>query len=86
MQCAGGSSKIEVIQEALRGSRTLPKETMEALGIKEEKTHFVLIDFLDNHDERLERMALQRLEHYKKQGWKIKLVESSEEIDWTDYK
>lgn len=86
MQCAGGSSKIEVIQEALRGSRTLPAELMEKLNIKEPKTHFVLIDFLDNHDERLERMAQTRMAHYKSQGWKIKIVDAVDDIDWNDYK
>lgn len=86
IQAAGGSSKIEVIQEALRGSRTLSKAQMTELGIKDEKTHFVLIDFVDNHDERLARMANARKEHYKSQGWKIKTVQSVDDIDWYDYK
>ena len=85
VQAAGGSSKIEVIQEALRGSRTLPKGRMEELGITEEKTHFVLIDFLDNHDDRLEDMARKRMAHYEKEGWKIKIVDKVEDIDWYDY-
>lgn len=86
IQAAGGASKIEVIQEALRGSRTLPEELKTRLGIKEDKTHFVVVDFLDNHDERLARMAQTRMEHYKSQGWKIKVVESVDELDWYDYK
>ncbi len=85
IQASSGSSKIEVIQEALRGSRTLSIEDKERLDIKENKTHFVLIDFLDNHDERLNKMALTRMEHYKQQGWKVKLVDSTNEIDWNDY-
>lgn len=85
IQAAGGSSKIEVIQEALRGSRILTEESMTALGIEEEKTHFVLIDFLDNHDERLNNMALKRMEHYKSQGWNIKQVNSLDEIDWKKF-
>ena len=86
IQAAGGSSKIEVIQEALRGSRTLPEARMKELGITEEKTHFVLIDFLDNHDERLSKMAQTRMAHYTSQGWKIKIVDSVDKIDWYDYK
>lgn len=84
VQAASGSSEIEVIQEALRGSRTLSKERQEALGVKE-KTHFVLIDFLDNHDDTLASMAQKRMEHYRKQGWSIKMVKNPEEIDWYDY-
>lgn len=85
IQGASGSSKIEVIQEALRGSRILTQKDMDRLGITEEKTHFVLIDFLDNHDDRLASMAQKRMEHYKEQGWKVKLVESVSEIDWHDF-
>ena len=85
IQASSGSSKIEVIQEALRGSRILTEEDKERLGIEEDKTHFVLIDFLDNHDDRLNDMALKRMEHYKQQGWKVKVVESINEIDWNDY-
>jgi superfamily II DNA or RNA helicase len=86
VQASGGSSKIEVIQEALRGSRTLPEKRRLELGIKEEKTHFVLIDFLDNHDERLAGMANKRMAYYKEQGWVIRQVDSVEEIDWYNYK
>lgn len=86
IQASGGSSKIEVIQEALRGSRTLPEAHMEKLGIKEPKTHFVLIDFLDNHDDRLARMAQTRMDHYKSQGWKVKIVDGVDQIDWNDFK
>jgi len=83
-QASSGSSKIEVIQEALRGSRTLSAERMEELGIEEPKTHFVLIDFLDNHDERLANLAAKRMQHYEEQGWTIKIVDKVEDIDWRD--
>lgn len=85
VQASGGSSKIEIVQEALRGSRVLPDKRKQELGIIEDKTHFVLIDFLDNHDERLENMARNRMELYKEQGWKIKIVDHPEDIDWYDY-
>jgi superfamily II DNA or RNA helicase len=84
IQASSGSSEIEVIQEALRGSRTLSEERRTALGV-DEKTHFVLIDFLDNHDERLNSMAQKRMGYYRKQGWKIKCVKKPEEIDWYDF-
>ncbi|WP_394998603.1 DEAD/DEAH box helicase [Acinetobacter sp.] len=84
IQASSGSSEIEVIQEALRGSRTLSEERRAALGV-DEKTHFVLIDFLDNHDERLAAMAQKRMVYYRKQGWKVKQVVKPEEIDWYDY-
>jgi superfamily II DNA or RNA helicase len=85
IQASSGSSKIEVIQEALRGSRVLTEADKLRLDIEEDKTHFVLIDFLDNHDERLNDLALKRMEHYKAQGWKIKIVDSVDQIDWYDY-
>lgn len=85
IQASSGSSKIEVIQEALRGSRTLPEARMKELGIEEPKTHFVLIDFLDNHDDKLANLAQKRMVHYREQGWKIKVVDSIEEIDWKDF-
>ena len=84
VQAASGSSEIEVIQEALRGSRTLSKERGEALGV-DEKTHFVLIDFLDGHDPTLANMAQKRMNYYRKQGWKIKVVKKPEDIDWYDF-
>lgn len=82
IQGAGGASKIEVIQEALRGSRVLKPERKEELGIEEDKTHFVLIDFLDNHSETLQRMAEQRIAYYEEQGWEVRRIESPEQIDW----
>lgn len=85
IQAASGSSEIEVIQEALRGSRTLSDERRKELGV-EEKTHFVLIDFLDNHDDTLAGMAQKRMQYYKKQGWTIKIVDKPEDIDWRSYK
>ena len=81
VQASSGSSEVEVIQEALRGSRTLDKERQERLGI-EPKTGFILIDFLDAHDVRLESMARKRMELYRKQGWTIKIVDKPEDIDW----
>lgn len=84
IQAASGSSEIEVIQEALRGSRTLSPERQAELGI-EEKTHFVLVDFLDNHDERLANLANKRMEYYRKQGWQVKIVTKPEDIDWRAY-
>jgi superfamily II DNA or RNA helicase len=84
-QASGGASKIEVIQEALRGSRTLPADRMEELGITEEKTHFVLIDFLDNHDERLSNLAQKRRKHYEEQGWTVRVVDKIEDIDWKNH-
>lgn len=85
IQASSGSSKIEVIQEALRGSRVLTPEDMERLNIEEAKTHFVLIDFLDNHDDRLNSMAMTRMKHYREQGWKVKLVDAVDQIDWYDH-
>lgn len=82
IQASGGSSEIEILQEAFRGSRILTQEYRDRLGVGE-KTHFVLIDFLDNHDETLQGMAEKRMAIYKKQGWQIKKVRSPEEIDWS---
>lgn len=85
IQASSGASKIEVIQEALRGSRILTDEDKERLDIKEDKTHFVLIDFLDNHDDRLNDLAMKRMDHYRQQGWKVKVVDAVNQIDWNDY-
>jgi superfamily II DNA or RNA helicase len=82
IQASGGSSQIEVIQEALRGSRTLSEAAMAKLGISEPKDCFVLIDFLDNHDDTLHNMSLKRIKYYKEQGWEINFVENVSEIDW----
>jgi superfamily II DNA or RNA helicase len=84
VQAAGGTSEIEILQEAYRGSRTLPDYLREELDVPE-KTHFVLIDFIDTHDTVLENMSYKRMDIYKKQGWVIKEVESLNEIDWHDY-
>jgi len=85
IQASSGSSEIEVIQEALRGSRTLSAARQQELGV-DEKTHFVLIDFLDNHDDTLAAMAQKRMAYYRKQGWQINIVKRPEEIDWKKYK
>lgn len=82
IQAAGGSSKVEVIQEALRGSRVLRQDYKEKLGITEDKTHFVLIDFLDNHSGSLEGMAEKRMQYYEEQGWEVRKIESPDQIDW----
>jgi superfamily II DNA or RNA helicase len=81
VQASGGSSKVEVLQEAYRGSRILTEEYMERFGL-EPKTHFVLVDFMDNHDPSLEAMAEKRIKYYSEQGWKIKYVNRVDEIDW----
>lgn len=82
VQGAGGSSKVEVIQEALRGSRVLTQAYKDKLGIEENKTHFVLVDFLDNHSETLQNMAEKRMEYYRDEGWEIRIVDSPQQIDW----
>lgn len=84
VQASGGSSEIEILQEAFRGSRTLAQERQEELGVTP-KTHFVLIDFMDIHDPQLEAMSYKRMEIYRKQGWTIKTVDSVEQIDWHHY-
>ena len=74
VQASGGTSEVEILQEAYRGSRTAPN-----------KSHFVLIDFLDQHDQTLNNMSLKRMEIYKKQGWVVKEVESVDQIDWNNF-
>jgi superfamily II DNA or RNA helicase len=81
VQASGGSSKVEVLQEAYRGSRTLTKEQREKFGLSE-KTHFVLVDFMDNHDSTLESMAKKRMKYYEEQGWTVRIVDRPEEITW----
>jgi len=81
IQGAGGSSKVEVLQEALRGSRILPDEQREKFGLTE-KTHFILVDFMDNHDEVLMNMAKKRIGYYQEQGWEVHTVDTVEQIDW----
>lgn len=84
IQASGGSSEVELLQEAYRGSRILPANLQRALGVTP-KTHLVLIDFLDLHEPALEGMARKRMEIYRKQGWAIHEVESPAQIDWEKY-
>jgi superfamily II DNA or RNA helicase len=72
IQASGGTSEVEILQEAYRGARTAP-----------DKEGFFLIDFLDNHNETLENMAMKRMAIYEKQGWKVKIVNTPKEIDWS---
>ncbi|HEY8402119.1 MAG TPA: DEAD/DEAH box helicase family protein [Cytophagaceae bacterium] len=85
IQASGGSSYVEVIQEALRGSRVLTEERRQELGV-EPKTHFVLLDFQDNHHEFLASQAQKRAMLYRREGWDVRYVNSLSEIDWYDYK
>jgi superfamily II DNA or RNA helicase len=85
VQASGGSSKVEVLQEAYRGSRILTKEQQEKFSLPD-KTHFVLVDFMDNHDPTLEGMAKKRIKYYEEQGWTIKTVERPEDITWEKFK
>lgn len=84
VQASGGSSKVEVLQEAYRGSRILTPEYMTKYNLPP-KTHFVLVDFMDNHDTALESMAKKRMKYYEEQGWTVKIVDSPAQIDWTNY-
>ena len=84
VQASSGSSEVEILQEAFRGSRTLTTEYQDRLGV-DPKTHFVLIDFLDNHQEAMSKMAEKRMEIYRKKGWSINVVDSVEQIDWYKY-
>jgi superfamily II DNA or RNA helicase len=81
IQASGGSSKVEVLQEALRGSRILSDEQKEKFNLTE-KTHFILIDMMDNHDDVLHGMAKKRIQYYKEQGWSVHIVDSIQQIDW----
>ncbi len=81
VQAAGGSSEVEVLQEAFRGSRILSAEQQNLLNV-DKKTHFILIDFQDNHDSTLQAMAEKRQKIYEKQGWVVKRISSLSEIDW----
>jgi superfamily II DNA or RNA helicase len=85
VQASGGSSKVEVLQEAYRGSRILTPEQREKFGLSE-KTHFVLVDFMDNHDATLEGMAKKRMKYYEEQGWTIQVVDRPEDITWSRQK
>lgn len=82
VQASGGSSSIEILQEAYRGSRTLPEWRQTELGV-EPKTHMVVIDFLDSHDDTLEGMSYKRMDIYKKEGWTVHVVDDPKTIDWT---
>lgn len=84
IQASGGSSEVEILQEAFRGSRTLPEKLQKGLGVSP-KTHFVLVDFQDGHDPELEKMANRRREMYEKQGWKVVDVDTPQQIDWHNY-
>jgi len=84
VQASGGSSKVEVLQEAYRGSRILTNEQMEKFDLPP-KTHFVLVDFMDNHDPALESMAKKRMKYYEEQGWNVRVVETPQQITWLDY-
>jgi superfamily II DNA or RNA helicase len=81
VQASGGSSKVEVLQEAYRGSRILTEEQMKRFDLTP-KTHFVLVDFMDNHDPTLEGMAKKRMKYYEEQGWTVKVVDNPAQIDW----
>jgi superfamily II DNA or RNA helicase len=81
VQCAGGTSVVEVLQEALRGSRMLTPEVQARLGV-DAKTHFVLVDIMDNHDPALASMSANRMDTYRQQGWTIRRVRRVEDIDW----
>jgi len=84
VQASGGSSKVEVLQEAYRGSRILTDEQMKRFDLTP-KTHFVLVDFMDNHDSTLEGMAKKRMKYYEEQGWTVKVVDNPQQIDWQSY-
>lgn len=81
VQAAGGSSEIEILQEAYRGSRTLPEALQEKLGVGP-KTHMVIVDFLDAHDPALEGMSEKRMAYYEKEGWSVTLVDTPAGIVW----
>jgi superfamily II DNA or RNA helicase len=83
VQAAGGSSEVEVLQEAYRCSRTLPEAVRTEMGVSE-KTHFVLIDFLDSHDQALEGMSYKRMAAYREQGWHVQIVKDIKSINWTE--
>jgi len=84
VQASGGSSKVEVLQEAYRGSRILTEEQMKRFDLPP-KTHFVLVDFMDNHDPVLEGMAKKRITYYEEQGWTVKTVDDPQQIAWLNY-
>jgi len=84
IQATGGSSVIEVLQEALRGSRVLTEDRRLALNVPP-KHHFNVIDFWDEHDEALLNMSEKRKEHYLSQGWKVVIVNKVQDIDWNIY-
>jgi superfamily II DNA or RNA helicase len=85
IQGAGGSSEIEILQEAYRGSRILTPLQQEEFGVGP-KDYFILVDFMDSHDSTLENMSLKRMQIYKKQGWTIHEVDKIEDIDWLNSK
>lgn len=84
VQASGGSSKVEVLQEAYRASRILTEENQKKFGLSP-KTHFVLVDFMDNHDSTLEGMAKKRMKYYEEQGWTVNVVDNPTQINWYNY-
>jgi superfamily II DNA or RNA helicase len=84
VQASGGSSKVEVLQEAYRASRIITEENQKKFNLAP-KTHFVLVDFMDNHDPTLEGMAKKRMKYYEEQGWTVKIVNRPEEITWSSH-
>lgn len=81
VQASGGSSEVAITQEAGRGCRVLPDALRNSLGVSE-KTHFVLVDVYDDHDETLENMSLKRKNIYEKMGFKTFVVDHPNQIDW----
>jgi len=66
-------------------SRILTAEQREKHNLTE-KTHFILIDFMDNHDDALFGMAEKRIKYYEEQGWQINIVDDPKQINWTQQK
>lgn len=82
VQASGGTSEVELLQEAYRASRTLPAERAAELGLPP-KTHAVLVDFLDQHDPALLNMSEARMRIYRKQGWLVREADGPAQIDWS---
>lgn len=81
IQATGGTSEVELLQEAFRASRILRADEQARLNVPP-KTHFTLVDFIDNQDEFLLSMSMKRMKIYEKQGWAIKIVQSPNEIEF----
>lgn len=82
VQAGGGTSVIELEQEAGRGARILTPAVMEKLEVTDEKTHFVLIDFVDKQNDKLLKMSLTRADFYTSKGWEVHFIDKVEDIDW----